>query len=138
MAAVELEIVVRSTEIDVNGHVNNAKYLEYLEWGREEWYESSGLHYEVLKELGVLTVTANININYRKECVQGERLVVRTSPERIGTKSFVLSQQIMSQSGDVCADALITLVTIDTVTRHSTAVPQRLRAMFEQSEHGQS
>ena len=25
-----LDIVVRPTEIDVNGHVNNAKYLEYL------------------------------------------------------------------------------------------------------------
>ena len=38
-----LEIVVRPTEIDVNGHVNNAKYVEYLEWGREEWYERNGL-----------------------------------------------------------------------------------------------
>jgi acyl-CoA thioesterase FadM len=33
---VVLETVVRCTEIDVNGHVNNAKYVEYLEWGREE------------------------------------------------------------------------------------------------------
>src|SRR5208337_4738335 len=27
------EIVVRPTEVDVNGHVNNAKYVEYMEWG---------------------------------------------------------------------------------------------------------
>ncbi|WP_078499468.1 acyl-ACP thioesterase domain-containing protein [Paenibacillus selenitireducens] len=25
-----LEVTVRSTEIDINGHVNNAKYVEYL------------------------------------------------------------------------------------------------------------
>ena len=30
------EIVVRPTEVDVNGHVNNAKYVEHMEWGREE------------------------------------------------------------------------------------------------------
>ena len=36
-----LEIVVRPTEVDVNGHVNNAKYVEYMEWGREEWYETT-------------------------------------------------------------------------------------------------
>ena len=30
---VVLEVVVRCTEIDVNGHVNNARYVEYLEWG---------------------------------------------------------------------------------------------------------
>ena len=27
------EIVVRPTEVDVNGHVNNTKYVEYMEWG---------------------------------------------------------------------------------------------------------
>jgi hypothetical protein len=37
-----LETVVRCTEIDVNGHVNNARYVEYLEWGREAWYEAHG------------------------------------------------------------------------------------------------
>lgn len=41
-----LPIIVRSTEIEVNGHVNNAKYLEYFEWGREEWYEQCALPYE--------------------------------------------------------------------------------------------
>ena len=44
---VVLETVVRCTEIDVNGHVNNAKYVEYLEWGREEWYERRGFPYEI-------------------------------------------------------------------------------------------
>jgi acyl-CoA thioesterase FadM len=33
---VVVETVVRCTEIDVNGHVNNAKYVECLEWGRED------------------------------------------------------------------------------------------------------
>jgi hypothetical protein len=31
-----LEIVVRPTEVDVNGHVNDAKYVDCMEWGREE------------------------------------------------------------------------------------------------------
>ncbi|MGO8899184.1 MAG: acyl-CoA thioesterase [Isosphaeraceae bacterium] len=31
-----LEIVVRPTEVNVNGHVNNAKYVEYMEWGRKD------------------------------------------------------------------------------------------------------
>jgi acyl-ACP thioesterase len=30
--AVAVETVVRCTEIDVNGHLNNAKFVEYLEW----------------------------------------------------------------------------------------------------------
>jgi acyl-CoA thioesterase FadM len=33
---VVLETVVRCTDSDVNGHVKNAKCVEYLEWGRED------------------------------------------------------------------------------------------------------
>lgn len=127
---VTLDIIVRSTEIDVNGHVNNAKYLEYLEWGREEWYERADLHYDEFTKLGIQTVTVNININYRKECLQGDRLTVRTRPERIGNTSYALKQEILNQHGDLCADAVVTSVTMDLVTRKSREVPDVLRKLF--------
>ncbi|UQZ80861.1 Long-chain acyl-CoA thioesterase FadM [Paenibacillus konkukensis] len=127
---VSLEIIVRSTEIDVNGHVNNAKYLEYLEWGREEWYDTAGLHYEVLKELGVQTVTVNININYRKECRQGDKLTIVTVPEKIGRTSFVLKQELYNQHQELCADAAVTIVTIGVESRKSSEVPEGLRKLF--------
>jgi thioesterase III len=121
-----LEIVVRPTEIDVNGHVNNAKYVEYLEWGREEWYERNGLPYERLLELGAVTVTVNLNLNFRKECRQGEVLVILTRPERLGRTSFALRQEIRKRTGDVAADAVVTIVTIDPARRTSRPVPDEL------------
>lgn len=131
MGKISLDLIVRSTEIDVNGHVNNAKYLEYLEWGREEWYEASQLPYDTLKELGVQTVTVNININYRKECIQGDRLIVTTEPHSIGRSSYVLRQEIVNDRGELCADALVTSVAMDVETRKSRAVPEPLRVLFE-------
>jgi len=128
-----LEIIVRSTEIDVNGHVNNAKYLEYLEWGRENWYENAGLPYERFLEMGIQTVTVNININYRKECRQNDRLSIHTKPEKIGRSSYVLLQEIYNQHGEKCADALVTSVTMDASTRKSREVPHELRTLFEKA-----
>jgi thioesterase III len=127
---VSLDIVVRSTEIDVNGHVNNAKYLEYLEWGREEWYERAGLAYDVFTQMGIQTVTVNININYRKECRQGEHLTIFTRPEQVGRTSYILSQEIRNAQGQVVADARVTSVTMDIETRKSREVPQELRKWF--------
>jgi thioesterase-3 len=127
---VSLDIIVRSTEIDVNGHVNNAKYLEYLEWGREEWYEQIGLHYDRFLEMGIQTVTVNININYRKECRQGDRLTIKTRPEKIGRTSYVLRQEIYNQDNALCADALVTSVAMDAKTRTSREVPEALRKFF--------
>ncbi len=130
MPKVTLDIVVRSTEIDVNGHVNNAKYLEYLEWGREEWYEQAGLNYATFAGMGIQTVTVNININYRKECKQGDHLVVHTCPEQVGRSSYVLKQEIYNQQGVLCADALVTSVTMDAIKRKSREVPEKLRKLF--------
>ncbi|HEY3363688.1 MAG TPA: acyl-CoA thioesterase [Symbiobacteriaceae bacterium] len=127
-----LEIVVRSTEIDVNGHVNNAKYLEYFEWGREEWYETAGLHYDVFTQMGIQTVTVNININYRKECRQGDRLTIKTRPERMGRTSYVLKEEIFNQHGELCADALVTSVTMDITARKGVEAPEALRRLFAQ------
>ncbi|AWP28444.1 thioesterase superfamily protein [Paenibacillus vortex V453] len=125
-----LDIIVRPTEIDVNGHVNNAKYLEYLEWGREEWYEAGDLRYDVLKQLGVQTVTVNININYRKECSQGDRLTISTEPKSVGRTSYVMLQQIHNKEGELCADAEVTSVAMDPHTRKSRSVPEELRRLF--------
>ncbi|MGV3487164.1 MAG: acyl-CoA thioesterase [Tuberibacillus sp.] len=127
-----LDIVVRSTEIDVNGHVNNAKYLEYMEWGREEWYEQAGLDYNRFLDMGIQTVTVNININYRKECVQNDQLTIKTCPEKAGRTSYVLRQEIYNQRGELCADALVTSVTMDANTRKSREIPDELRKFFKE------
>ncbi len=124
-----LDIVVRPTEVDVNGHVNNAKYVEYMEWGREEWYERQGLAYDRLFALGAVTVTANLNLNFRRECRQGEVLVITTRPERLGRTSFVLRQEIRKRDGALAADGLVTMVTVDPATRKSRPVPDELAAV---------
>jgi len=108
-----LEIVVRPTEVDVNGHVNNAKYVDYMEWGREEWYERQGLPYARLFALGAVTV--------------GEFLVITTRPERLGRTSFALHQEIRKRDGTL-APGLITVVTIDPARRKSRPVPDELAA----------
>lgn len=123
----QIEILVRSTEIDVNGHVNNAKYLEYLEWGREDWYERLGLDYETLKRMGFLTVVVHISVDYRREAFQNDRLTIVTVVERVGNTSFVMRQYIDNQHGERVIDAEVVLVTVDPETRRKVRVPDVIR-----------
>lgn len=127
---ITLETVVRCTEIDVNGHVNNGKYVEYLEWGREEWYDRNGFAYDRLHEQGAITVVVNINLNLRQPCHQGDQLRIITYPERRGRTSFVLGQRIEKADGVVAADALITLVMVDPVTGRSRPLPNEFALLF--------
>jgi YbgC/YbaW family acyl-CoA thioester hydrolase len=129
-AEVVVETVVRCTEIDINGHVNNAKYVEYLEWGREEWYDRHGFAYDRLKGLGAVTVVVSINLNFRQPCHQGDRLRIITWPQSRGRTSFALSQRIDSNDGTAVADGVVTLVTIDPDTRRARPLPEEFARLF--------
>jgi thioesterase III len=129
-AEVVLEAVVRCTEIDVNGHVNNAKFIEYLEWGREEWYDRHGFAYDRLKKLGAITVLVNLNVNYRQPCHQGDRLRICTGPRGRGRTSFTLAQRIERGDGTAAADAVVALVTVDPDTRKARPLPEEFARLF--------
>ena len=122
---VVLETVVRCTEIDVNGHVNNAKFVEYLEWGREEWYDHRGFPYDRLLGLGAITVVVNINLNLRRACRQGDRLRIVTRPQRRGRSSFALAQRIDRGDG-----AVVIVVTVDPATRRPRPLPEEFARLF--------
>lgn len=126
----ELQIEVRSTELDALGHVNNAKYLEYLEWGRFEWVAASGVPLDAWGRGGVGSVIVNINISYRREARQGERLTVRTWLASLGGKSFRFGQEVRNAAGDLVADAVVTSAIFDTRARAAIPIPDELRAAF--------
>lgn len=126
----ETGIVVRSTEVDVYGHVNNAKYLEYLEWGRFDWAEATGLTPErVGPDLGL--VVANINVNYRREARTGDRLVVKTRLAARSRRSIRFTQVVVDAAGERVADAEVTAVVFDLRTRRSAEMPDELAARLD-------
>ena len=122
-----LEIPVRSTEVDSMGHVNNAKYLEYLEWGREDWFKKANCSFDNLIARGIGLASVNINIDYLGECLKDDILLVVTSPVKAGKSSFVFLQEIFKKdSMKKVISTHVTLVTIGMETRKSTPIPSDL------------
>lgn len=130
----EIQLMVRSTEIDVNGHVNNAKYLEYLEWGREDWYERIGLDYATLKDMRVVTVVVHVSADYRSEAVQNDLLRVQTHLHSVGTTSMRMKQHITNQRNEPVLDAEFVIVTVNPETREKVRVPDALRSQVHTAE----
>ena len=88
------EIKVRGYHTDSYGHVNNARFLEFLEEDRWAQLESS-IDLGKWARKGLFFLVVNININYRRPVVLGEVINISTKIERIGTKSVVLKQEIL-------------------------------------------
>ena len=110
----QTQIKVRGYHLDVYQHVNNARYLEFLEEAR--W---DGL--------------VNININYRRPAVLSDLLTITSQLQQLNGKSGILSQVItLEPEGQVVADALITFVCIDLKTQKALALEGELREKLEQ------
>jgi thioesterase-3 len=107
------EIKIRGYHADFYGHVNNARYLEFLE--EDRWaHLDSKIDLPKWATKGLIFLVVNINVNYRRPVAVGETIVVGTKLEKIGDKSAVFKQEIrLKDSEIVAADALITFVIMD-------------------------
>ena len=124
-------IKIRGYHLDLYGHVNNARYLEFLEEARWDFLEQQ---LDVSKftgsNLGLAVV--NININYRRGAYVGEEVEVVTSLAKIGNKSAVIHQDVVLKgTTTLVADADVTFVVTDQKAQKAVALEGELREVLE-------
>jgi len=120
-------IKVRGYHLDVYQHVNNARYLEFLEEARWQWLEEvEAFHW--LQEQKLAFVVVNININYRRPAVLGDVLTIDSEITQLNGKSGIIAQRVLLAGQDtVVADAALTFVCIDLRTQKAVVLEGELR-----------
>ncbi|EPC03462.1 hypothetical protein L861_18155 [Litchfieldella anticariensis FP35 = DSM 16096] len=112
---------VRGYHLDVYAHVNNARYLEFLEEGRWSYFDEK-VDMTSLFDDDVALAVVNLNINYRRGAVMHDDLEVLTSLCELGHRSAVMRQVINRvRDGKCIADADLTFVLLD--ARNNKAIP---------------
>lgn len=119
-----LEFDVRPTELDSFGHVNNARYLEYLEWARAEWGRVRDLSYSRFQELGVIPAVVEAKLRFLHEATLGDRLRIETRPEIKHAARINFHQEIYNQKGTRVLRAEISVVAVDIRQRTFTEFPE--------------
>jgi acyl-CoA thioester hydrolase len=126
----EKEIEIRWRDLDAFGHVNHIVFLTYLEEVRDEWLG------RVLADPALVWgyVIARVEIDYRRELtLEDDVVVARCALERLGTKSVVTSESIVTRGGEISAEAKAVLVARDAETGQSRVISDDERAAFERS-----
>jgi acyl-CoA thioester hydrolase len=90
----ECTLAVRTYECDRYGHVNNANYLNYLEYARCEYLRAIGFDYPALIEAGYGLYVVRIEIDYKKPARADDALCIRTRALDKGAVKGVLAQDI--------------------------------------------
>ncbi|WP_336278052.1 YbgC/FadM family acyl-CoA thioesterase [Cronobacter dublinensis] len=127
----QTQIKVRGYHIDVYQHVNNARYLEFLEEARWDGLENDE-SFKWMMAHNIAFIVVNININYRRPAVLGDVLTITSEMKQLNGRSGVLSQVItLGLEDEVVADALITFVCVDLKTQKALPIEGELREKLE-------
>lgn len=83
---VDYEVPMRYSDMDLFGHVNNARYFTFLEDARIAWFETCVPEPWDFRKHGVLV--AHNEMDYLKPVEPGDRLIIRLGASGLGNSSI--------------------------------------------------
>ena len=123
---VRVPLSVRWRDLDAFNHVNNSKFLSYLEEARLRWM--IGLPGDWIDE-NVAPVVAAANVNYRRPIEWPNEIVVELFVERLGNSSLTIGHRILhaDDASILYADGNVVMVWIDKARGQPAALPESVR-----------
>lgn len=124
-----MNIRVRNYHLDGYGHVNNARYLEFLEEARWAFFEEHGLLSEID---GLMLVVVRTDIRYRRAAVDGDILRFEGRLKELTSRHIILTQNIVLPSGKNAVEAESTLMVVSAESGRSISIPEPLFTLLKQ------
>ncbi|MCM1975295.1 MULTISPECIES: thioesterase family protein [Streptomyces] len=122
-------VTVRGYETDVQGHLNQAVYLQYAEHARWSLLHAAGITQSALQAKGVGPVALETTVRYRRELLAGDETEVTCAFLWGEGKTFRIEQTIRKTDGTVAAEITAVGGLMDLTARKLLADP---RAYFKE------
>ncbi|MEV7982772.1 acyl-CoA thioesterase [Streptomyces sp. NPDC086519] len=121
-----VRVTVRGYETDVQGHLNQAVYINYAEHARWSLLQTAGVSQTRLIDRGVGPVALETTIRYRRELVAGDEVDVTCAFEWSGGKTFRVHQKITKADGTLAAEVDAVGGLLDLKARKLVADPREI------------
>lgn len=129
----KIQLRVRSYELDSFGHVNNAVFLQYLEFARGEFLLQRGLSLDDFHRWKKFPYVKDVNIAYKSPVLYNNLLEIRGRISKWTGASFTMEKEIFNLTTNrLAARAEIAFVFVNERGR-PTAVPEVFKQRFEAS-----
>tara|TARA_R110000751_G_scaffold77172_4_gene155630 strand:- start:1812 stop:2246 length:435 start_codon:yes stop_codon:yes gene_type:complete len=122
-----VQLRVRGYHLDGYGHVNNARYLEFMEEGRWDYFDQHPAMIKELHQAGRAFVVVNLNIDYLAAARHGDDLEIMTGIVDVGERSGLCHHRIVRKDGTVIAQADLTFVLLDMRANKAAAIEGEVR-----------
>jgi YbgC/YbaW family acyl-CoA thioester hydrolase len=96
----DYEVTIREAHLDTFGHVNNAVYLSLFEEARWEIISARGYGLKEVLKYKVGPTILEVNLKFRREIKNREKIKIRTSVISGGGKISTLRQLMINEKGE--------------------------------------
>ena len=121
-------VPLRWSDLDAFNHVNNARYLTFLEQARIEWFETIGEPW-VTEESA--PVVASATLNFKRPIEYPASVFVELFTEKLGNSSVVIGHRIVAADGTLHCDGNVVAVWVGLRDGRPTALPDGVRRASE-------
>lgn len=128
----ETELTIRPDDIDMNNHVHNSKYLDYVLAAR---YDQMRKDYKVTMEdflsRGFTWVVSQVNINYKRALILTDKIIVRTQVEDFNRSQSIVNFEIVKkENGKIAADGQFIYTMINVKTGRPAKIPEDYKCKY--------
>ena len=123
-----MPIPLRWSDLDAFNHVNNARYLTFLEQARIAWFETLGEAWVTDEHAPVL---ASSTLNYKRPIEYPANIVVELFTARLGNTSVSIGHRIVGEDGSLHCDGQVVAVWIDRRSGKPIPLPAAVRRASE-------
>lgn len=128
-------IGVRSYELDPQGHVNGAVYVQYADHALFECSRAAGVEPDDLLATGVGPVNLETTIRFRRELRGGDEVIVSCAFEWGSGKTFRVVRELVDGAGEPVATVATVTGLLDLAQRRLVPDPAaRWRALARRPE----
>jgi len=96
----KIELKVRNYECDVQGIVNNAVYMNYLEHARHEFFLAQGIDFVELAKQNINLVVVRAELDYKFPLKSGDKFWIAVNFENLSAIRFAFNQDIYRAEDD--------------------------------------
>ena len=121
-----VRVTVRGYETDVQGHLNQAVYINYAEHARWSLLQAAGISQARLIGRGVGPVALETTIRYKRELLAGDEVDVTCEFDWSGGKTFRIVQKMTKADSTLAAEVDAVGGLLDLKARKLVADPREI------------
>lgn len=121
----ETELAVRPDDIDMNQHVHNSRYFDYVLAARyDQMARCYGMPMEEFTKLGLGWVVRTAHVEYKRSLNLGDVVVIRTWIDEIHRDSVKVHFEILKKpNGKLSADGWFNFTMVKISTGRAEVIP---------------